>query len=511
MLSFKKRLDAALAEQRKLDNRRHGGKKPKLLKRLESKPFYIWDKKSHRDQYIKRRRQCCWNHCIPASLPSKNNRKLPLFPYERDIFEVLEAKSRHVWIKKATGLGITEFMLRYMAYLCTRDDKLKGSQMVILTAPRIDLAINEIERIKDLFRPANGLSFDTKETVVKLNGVKIEAFPSHHLDSVRGLPNVSFIFLDESDFWLPSDQQSARAIAERYIAKSNPYIVMVSTPNAPGGLFQRIENEKNSIYYKIQLPYTVGEGLIYSKEELRIAMSSPSFEREYNLAYVGQQGNLFSAEEIKHAIELGEASYNPAQITTDTIKVLGLDPSYSSSKFGFCVAELAHSADGSDRGQINILMADEFERPLFNYMIDFAVDLIHNIQINRVYVDAVNVSFISSLKQAIGENPRYREELDYFKQHDLDVEKYSNIKVLPVSFSTEHKRMLEHSKHLMDSGYIAVHPSLTKLITALRTATATEFALDKNLSAHNDIFDAFRMCCKYFNLEEREKGFSYTL
>jgi hypothetical protein len=32
-------------------------------------------------------------------------------------------------------------------------------------------------------------------------------------------------------------------VSERYIAKSNPFIVMVSTPNAPGGLFQKIEQE----------------------------------------------------------------------------------------------------------------------------------------------------------------------------------------------------------------------------------------------------------------------------
>jgi hypothetical protein len=46
------------------------------------------------------------------------------------------------------------------------------------------------------------MTFDTKETVIELNGVKIEAFPSHHLDAMRGLPNVSFILLDEADFFL---------------------------------------------------------------------------------------------------------------------------------------------------------------------------------------------------------------------------------------------------------------------------------------------------------------------
>jgi hypothetical protein len=96
----------------------------------------------------------------------------------------------------------------------------------------IELAIALIDRMKAFFK--NGLlSFDTKETVIELNGVKIEAFPSHHLDAMRGLQKVSFILLDEADFFPPGQQQDARDVSERYIAKSNPYIVIVSTPNAP--------------------------------------------------------------------------------------------------------------------------------------------------------------------------------------------------------------------------------------------------------------------------------------
>jgi late competence protein required for DNA uptake (superfamily II DNA/RNA helicase) len=114
--------------------------------------------------------------------------------------------------------------------------------MCIVTGPRIDLAIVLIDRMKKLFAgiSANGLvtKFDTKETVIELNNVKIEAFPSHHLDTIRGLPNVSFILLDEADFFPPGQQQDARDVSERYIAKSNPYIVMVSTPNVPEGLFE---------------------------------------------------------------------------------------------------------------------------------------------------------------------------------------------------------------------------------------------------------------------------------
>ncbi|HET7390509.1 MAG TPA: hypothetical protein VFJ51_06775 [Nitrososphaeraceae archaeon] len=77
---------------------------------------------------------------------------------------------------------------------------MSGSQICIVTGPRIELAINLIDRMKNMFRlKLNlGITFNTKETILELNGVRIEAFPSHHLDAMRGLPNVSFILLDEA-------------------------------------------------------------------------------------------------------------------------------------------------------------------------------------------------------------------------------------------------------------------------------------------------------------------------
>jgi hypothetical protein len=57
--------------------------------------------------------------------------------------------------------------------------------------------------MKKLFAGSSiATTFDTKETVIEPNNVKIEAFPSQHLDAMRGLPNVSFILLDEADFLL---------------------------------------------------------------------------------------------------------------------------------------------------------------------------------------------------------------------------------------------------------------------------------------------------------------------
>ena len=56
-------------------------------------------------------------------------------------------------------------------------------------------------------------------------------------------------------------------LAERYIGKSDPYIVMVSTPNAPGGLFYKIETEPEELvlYKRLKMDYNYGLGRIYTR------------------------------------------------------------------------------------------------------------------------------------------------------------------------------------------------------------------------------------------------------
>ena len=226
---------------------------------LRNKPFWIWNTEEHKQEDIKTNGDCCFNHII--GLPQKNGIDKPLYDYEKIIFDSLVPhygnnncpNKKHLWIKKATGLGVSEFMLRFMAWLCLKDNALSGSQMCIVTGLRIDLAIALFVASSN----SKGLvAFDTKETVIELNNVKIEAFPSHHLDAMRGLPNVSFILLDEADFFPPGQQQDARDVSERYIGKSNPYIVMVSTPNSPDGLFERIEKSQKILVFTKEYSWT---------------------------------------------------------------------------------------------------------------------------------------------------------------------------------------------------------------------------------------------------------------
>jgi hypothetical protein len=62
-----------------------------------------------------------------------------------------------------------------MAWLCLYNDEYHGSQMVIVTGPNQELAIKLIKRMKALFIDKLGVTFDSKGTVLELNGCNIEA------------------------------------------------------------------------------------------------------------------------------------------------------------------------------------------------------------------------------------------------------------------------------------------------------------------------------------------------
>jgi hypothetical protein len=74
---------------------------------------------------------------------------------------------------------------------------------------------------------------------------------------------------------------------------------MVSTPNAPTGLFEKIEKtDASRIYKRVKMDYTYGLNRIYSIEEINKAKKSPSFGREYDLQYLGLIGNTFHTADI---------------------------------------------------------------------------------------------------------------------------------------------------------------------------------------------------------------------
>jgi hypothetical protein len=78
-----------------------------------------------------------FNHII--GLPTKEGLEKPIFDYQELLYKALlspgfcnplnhDFKDKHLWIKKATGLGVTEFFLRFMAWLCLNNNDYRNSR-----------------------------------------------------------------------------------------------------------------------------------------------------------------------------------------------------------------------------------------------------------------------------------------------------------------------------------------------------------------------------------------------
>lgn len=405
------------------------------------------------------RTDCCFNHKI--GLPVKNGETKDIFDYELNLLNTLTSK-KLLFIKKSTGLGISEFMLRWICYNAETNPNWKNSQVCIVTAPRLELALTLIDRIRRWFPT------DSRTTRVIINGVHIEAYPSHNLDAMRGLANPKCIFLDEADFFPARQQKEALAIAERYLAKSNPHIVLVSTPNMPNGLFEKIEKDNNSIYEKIFLPYTVGLGKIFSEKEIEQAKLSESFEREYNLRYGMNDGNMFNNQMVDKCTQEYDLKFLTGK------RILAIDPAYSSSKFAIIGIEKVD-------GIAYVKMAETFEFASPTAMTERIVLLSKDYP--TVFVDSAGAGLITDLKLK-GVNPT------------------------AISFAKHLDEMTLNASRMVKELNVRIHPTFSDLLADLKAVRYNEKGHPDKKQISFDLGDAFLMAL--FGLKEA-KGVSGLL
>ena len=284
--------------------------------------YYSWWEPKHEQKYHKTNGNCCIWHILGPE--KKDGKLMPMLPYQKLLYQTLQGH-KCIWLKKSRGLGVTTFMLYYIAYLC----------------------------------------------LTVLNKVKVEVFPSHHIDTMRGLDRVKSILSDETDYYPPFQQKELRAVMEGYIGKPNsdPTIALVSTPKAPGGLMQQIELEQNSLYYKLFFDYTYGlEGPqpIYSVAQIEQAKRSPDFRREYAGEYLGLIGNCFNISSINRAVMHGTKYSELSQDnwTKGVHTLLSIDPVYGSvSKYAIVMCQYLDQ-------KIVVIYAKEYTKPDYSDMID---------------------------------------------------------------------------------------------------------------------------------------------
>ena len=197
-------------------------------------------------------------------------------------------------------------------------------------------------------------------------------------------------------------------------------------------------------------------------------------------------------------------AYDAGVIHHNVKKSLGIDPSYGSSNFAICATQYVD-------GKIQVIAAEEYQRPNFTEMIQKIWQLKQQYgYVSNIFVDAANPEVWQALKREFDENynDQYvRDQIAECRKYNLHVE--DRMFVVPVPFSVESAKMLAHTKWLLEeteeegSSLIAIHPSFNKLLTALRTAVAQEYKLQKEETSFDDLLDAFRLSLTFY---KRSKG-----
>lgn len=178
---------------------------------------------------------------------------------------------------------------------------------------------------------------------------------------------------------------------------------------------------------------------------------------------------MYSQLTVQQAIDRGQL-YDPEEFRIESEKYMTIDEGYSSSKFAVMVAECVRQ-----KNQIRILYADELDKPLYEEAVD------HILRLRKKYGNVQNIGFDGSrpelgmsLKKKIDERYDWQyvqDKMQYCKKHNLDLAKY--MVIVPILFNTESRSfMTSHSRRILDDpkGYLVIHPSFDKLVTALKAA-----------------------------------------
>lgn len=397
----------------------------------------------------------CFNHFI--GLPKKDGHEHMLYPYEMQLLEDIE-KYQHLVIVKATGLGITEFFLRYAEFKCLTE--YSDAQIVILTGPSIGLAKIQINRIRKHLQ--NKLEFEATEDEIRMPyGNIIKAFPSMNIDAARSLTNPKLILVDEAAFFGMVSDEEVRAVAERYLAKSDAKVVIYSTPGLPDGMFYNLIKEEPSQYHKIYLPYTEGTKpnlrdprklTIYKQEAIEKATKLPSFQREYNLQWGFGSGDIFDQNALD---EISKEPYDLASVSN--CPILAVDPGYGSSKFAIVGAEQRN-------GIVYILKAEQFARPSQSDMISTVKSIVETYHYRTIVIDSNNPGFIAEFRNAKSKSFRERGQI-----------------------------MTDNAAANISKKEIRIHPQFVELIRQLRAVQKNEKGTPDKKRLSYDLGDCLHM------------------
>ena len=127
--------------------------------------------------------------------------EFPIFHYQKLIYDAIE-NNQNIFIKKARGIGVTTFVIRYLVWKILSTNELEGKSIFIISGTREEFANYVKKKMEDLFLPRfPNVVFDSKYTELTINKTWIKVMPTKNIKDVRGYMDVAYLFVDEGDWF----------------------------------------------------------------------------------------------------------------------------------------------------------------------------------------------------------------------------------------------------------------------------------------------------------------------
>ncbi|HEY6950544.1 MAG TPA: hypothetical protein VI146_08025 [Nitrososphaeraceae archaeon] len=218
-------------------------------------PFWIWENYLHGSKFLKTNGRCCFNHLI--SLPLKVGIQYPIFDFQTIIFDTLE-QNQNIWIKKTNGIGLTTFMLRYLAWKILSSTEL-DYKSIFIVAGSGDKSIEMLEKkLKNLFEKRFPLlRLESKFTGLWLKKTWIKVVTPKNMMNID-FYDTAYLFIAELDNFGNKEQEALERLTILKEGNCKFKTIMASTSKLTGNLFDKIENDPTCGYTKLKLDYNHG-------------------------------------------------------------------------------------------------------------------------------------------------------------------------------------------------------------------------------------------------------------
>lgn len=286
------------------------------------------------------------------------------------------------------------------------------------------------------------------------------------------------------------------------LAMTQGKMCIETIPRGPRGkvyeIYRNAVAGKNDFkWFKFPIDLAIQHGLVsqtfIDEEKRRLGAFYPEY---YGAEFINVGGNIFRADLIEQAVQL--AKNMPAYDNTynsDYPKSMGVDPAFGSdSMFSIVVTQMRN-------GIVEIVYAEEFQGMDHQTMCNLIVNMMHRMNIEKVYVDMQMQSVSDKLKQMQNDEVNPDENKKSIPFEELATSKF---KINPISFGRHGMMMIQHAQRLFSEGIIAIDElRFNNLLTQLKTATLINPSgmrpeLDKDTYGTMDLFDAFRLSLCYY-------------